>query len=96
MSAWHRALYSGADSSVKVSVQLFAVAKQLAKRANVEIELPPQATVADVRAALLAQVPELAGMARQLRFAVDEEYVPDHASISERSRIACIPPVSGG
>ncbi len=79
-----------------ITVQLFAVAKQLAGRPTVEVELPPGATVAELRKALVAVVPELAGMAAQLRFAVDEEYAPDQARIAEGRRVACIPPVSGG
>jgi molybdopterin converting factor subunit 1 len=82
--------------NVKVSVQLFAVAKQLAKRPTVELELSREATVADLRTALLAEVPSLAGMAGQLRFAVNEEYAHDQARVPAGSRVACIPPVSGG
>jgi molybdopterin converting factor subunit 1 len=82
---------------MKITVQLFAVAKQLANRATVEVELPPQATtVADLRKALLAEVPALAGMAAQLRFAVNEEYAHDQTRIPAGGRVACIPPVSGG
>ena len=81
---------------MKISVQLFAVAKQLANRATVEVELSPEATVAELRKALVAEVPSLAGMAAQLRFAVNEEYAPDQAHIPPDGRVACIPPVSGG
>jgi molybdopterin synthase catalytic subunit len=81
---------------VNVSVQLFAVARQLANRSTVDVVLPTGATIAELRQALVAAVPALAGMAGQLRFAIDEEYAPDHARIAEGSRVACIPPVSGG
>src|SRR5438132_204303 len=39
---------------MKISVQLFAVAKQLANRATVEVQLSPEATVAELRTALPA------------------------------------------
>jgi molybdopterin converting factor small subunit len=84
------------QARMKISVQLFAVARQLAGRAVVELELPPAASVADLRAALLATVPSLRGPAGQMRFAVNEEYAPDDARIAADSRVACIPPVSGG
>src|SRR5256885_7508187 len=87
---------SAGRNFMKVSVQLFAVAKQRANRGTIEVELSPQGTVADLRAALLAEVPALRGLAGQLRFAVNEEYAPDHARIPQGSRLACIPPVSGG
>jgi molybdopterin converting factor subunit 1 len=84
------------ETTVKVSVQLFAAAKQLANRGAVEVELPSEATVAQLREALVAEVPALAGMAAQLRFAVNEEYATDQATIPAGGRVACIPPVSGG
>jgi molybdopterin converting factor subunit 1 len=81
---------------MKVGVQLFAVAKQLAGQARVEIDLPPQASVADLRRELPRQAPQLAGIAGQLKFAVDEEYARDDTPLTEHSSVACIPPVSGG
>jgi molybdopterin converting factor subunit 1 len=81
---------------MKVHVQLFAVAKQLAGRETVEIELPDRATVADLRRELPRQAPALAGIISQLKFAVDEEYARDDTPLSEKSGVACIPPVSGG
>src|SRR5262245_16028498 len=47
---------------MKVGVQLFAVARQLAGQARIEIELPPQASVADLRRELPRQAPQLAGI----------------------------------
>jgi len=81
---------------MKVAIQLFAVAKQLAGRATVEVDVPEEATVADLRAALVRHVPALERMASQLRFAVNEDYARDEARIPPGSRVACIPPVSGG
>jgi molybdopterin converting factor subunit 1 len=82
--------------TVKVVVQLFAVARERAGGPSVEIELPPGATVADLRHALAEQVPALSGMIAHLKFAVDQEYAADDVEISPRSQVACIPPVSGG
>ena len=79
-----------------VRVKLFAAAKQVAGAECVELTLPEDAKVSDVRAALLAQFPALAGMGRLLLFAVNGDYAGDEAVIPSGAEVACIPPVSGG
>jgi molybdopterin converting factor subunit 1 len=79
-----------------VRVKLFAVARQLAGGDAVEIEMSEPATIGRLREALAAQVPELAGIARHVMFAVGTEYASDDAAIDQSAEIACIPPVSGG
>jgi molybdopterin converting factor subunit 1 len=79
-----------------VRVQLFAAARQLAGHEAVDVEVPQGATVGQLRAALAAQVPPLAGLARQMLFAVDAEYAADSRPIPPAADVAAIPPVSGG
>ena len=81
---------------MKVRVKLFAVAKQAAGAEAIDLEVPDDAVVADVRTALLAAVPALAPTARHLLFAVDAEYARDTTPVAQAREIACIPPVSGG
>jgi len=80
---------------MNVQVKLFAVARQLAGTDTVELSLP-EATVGEVRRALLLKIPELHELANHLRFAVNSEYAGDDTVITESCEIACIPPVSGG
>ena len=70
--------------------------RQMAGCDAVEIELAEGATVASLRQALAAQVPQLSGLARQLTFAVDAQYVGDETVVPPGGEVACIPPVSGG
>jgi sulfur-carrier protein len=79
-----------------VRVKLFAVARQLAGRDVVELELATPATIGRLRATLAAQVPELAGISRHVMFALGTDYADDSATVDEASEISCIPPVSGG
>ena len=79
-----------------VRLRLFAVARQWAGSGELELELTAGATVADLRRALIARVPELAPMSAQLLFAVDAEYAGDSTVLNATSDVACIPPVSGG
>jgi molybdopterin synthase catalytic subunit/molybdopterin synthase sulfur carrier subunit len=77
-------------------VRLFAVAKQTADRDCVEIQLAEGATVAQLREALAAQVPQLAGLVDRMMFAIGTQYAADSTQIPPGADVACIPPVSGG
>lgn len=81
---------------MQVRVKLFAAARQFAGSESVEVTLPEQATVADLRLALEQQVPALAGLLKHALFAVNTEYVSSQSLIPPDAEIACIPPVSGG
>ncbi|MDR3623305.1 MAG: NTP transferase domain-containing protein [Paludisphaera borealis] len=78
------------------SVRLFAIARERAGRGEVSVRLPARATVADLRAALAEQVPELASIAPQVMIAVDSEYADDDHELKPGASLAVIPPVSGG
>jgi molybdopterin synthase catalytic subunit/molybdopterin synthase sulfur carrier subunit len=81
---------------MRVQLRLFAVAKQMAGRDSIELELPEGATIAELRRELGARVPELSGLTPQMMFAVDAEYADDDRTIDPDADLACIPPVSGG
>jgi molybdenum cofactor cytidylyltransferase len=84
------------STKMQVSVRLFALAKERVGRPELRIELAEPATVADLRAALRAQWPEIAPLWSSALIAVDAEYAADDATIAPKSQIAVIPPVSGG
>ena len=79
---------------MKITVRLFAVARDLAGSQAVEVD--ENATISDLRAALIAAVPALTDIADHMLFSVDSEYASDRTIISADSDIGCIPPVSGG
>jgi molybdopterin converting factor subunit 1 len=81
---------------MEVTVRLFALAKERVGQPELRIDLSAPATVADLRAALSAQWPDLARLWSSALIAVDEEYAGDDATITPRSQLAVIPPVSGG
>ncbi len=60
-----------------LTVRLFAVARERAGRAEIKIDLPLPATVADLRLVLALQYPELAPLAPKVSIAVDSEYATD-------------------
>lgn len=81
---------------MKLAVQLFAQARDLAGRARIELELEEPVSVGDIRAALAHSVPALAGLTSQLFISIGTEYVDDETSVAAQDTIACFPPVSGG
>jgi molybdopterin converting factor subunit 1 len=81
---------------VKISVRLFAVARQLAGRDLVELDVPRGTSIGQLRELLAREIPELAPVLPNVLFAVDSEYAANDDPIAEGSQIACIPPVSGG
>ena len=81
---------------MNVRVRLFAVAREVAGRDVLAVELTSGAKVADVRRALVAAVPALEPVLSHSLVAVDAQYAADATPVDEHSEIALIPPVSGG
>jgi molybdenum cofactor cytidylyltransferase len=84
------------DAKMRVRVRLFALARERAGRPDVEVELAHPATVGDLRKALAARVPQVGPLCAGAMISVDEEYASDDIPVTEASRLALIPPVSGG
>jgi molybdopterin converting factor subunit 1 len=81
---------------VRVTLRLFALARERAGRPEVELELPETATAADLRQALALACPALAEIVPSLLIAVDSEYADDAHRLSPGAELAAFPPVSGG
>jgi molybdopterin converting factor small subunit len=79
-----------------VRVKLFAVAKQVAGRSEVAVEVADEATVVDLERALVVVEPALADVVAHSRWAVDAEFAGRESVVQSKSEVALIPPVSGG
>ena len=79
-----------------VQVKLFAAARQAVGNDCVAVELDDQATVAELRAQLVRQFPELATWEPHLLFAVEQQFATDQQPLAHDVEVACFPPVSGG
>jgi molybdopterin converting factor subunit 1 len=77
-------------------VRLFARARDLAHADVINLDLPPGATVADLREHLAARWPALAPLLARSAFALDNEFARDDARLHEHAEVALVPPVSGG
>jgi molybdopterin converting factor small subunit len=81
---------------MKVRVKMFAAAKELIGRSELELDVDVSATIADVRRAVEAAHPELRPIVGGALWAVDADYASEDRAVTEHSDIALIPPVSGG
>jgi molybdopterin converting factor subunit 1 len=81
---------------MKLTVKLFAAARELAGCGEIGIELPAGATVGELRVSLVVAAPALAALAERSMLAVNEEYAIDATLLRESDVVALIPPVSGG
>jgi molybdopterin synthase sulfur carrier subunit len=79
-----------------ITVQLFAILKDLVGTSQISLECPIRATVADVAAQLLNVFPQLAPSLPKIAYAVDEQFVSPQTVLQDGQVLALIPPVSGG
>lgn len=77
-------------------VYLFAAARDIAGADRVELTLPANATVAELRVGLNASIPALASLLARSAIAVNCDIADDSRAIAPGDEIAVIPPVSGG
>jgi molybdopterin converting factor subunit 1 len=85
------------SSANRLTVRLFAIARQKAGKPEIDVELPSlPATVGDLRLALAKQHPTLASLAPLVMIAIDSDYAADETMINPGAKLALIPPVSGG
>ena len=77
-----------------MTVLLFAAARDLAGTPTLTV--PACATVGDLRRALAAACPALAGLLPRCRVAVDLAFAADADGVPGGAEVAVIPPVSGG
>jgi molybdopterin converting factor small subunit len=82
---------------VKATILLFAMARETAGASTLTVDLPPNPTVRDLKAALCLVCPAFSKILPALRIAIDLEYTfDDDQPIPTGAELAAIPPVSGG
>lgn len=81
---------------MRVTVLLFAAAREAAATGTTTLDLADGATVGDALARLVADRPALARVVPSCRAAVDEEFAPRSAQLRDGATLAVLPPVSGG
>ena len=79
-----------------VNVSFFAAVKDMMGAEKMELSMDDEATVGDLKQALVEQNPALLELLEKSVFSVDQEYVTDEKQLYHGAEVGCIPPVSGG
>ena len=79
-----------------VTVRLFARLREIAGAADMQVELPAQATASDAWERIAAAHPELGAFRPSISCAVNEDYAPLTTALRQGDEVAFLPPVSGG
>ena len=83
------------SDKMKITVLAFGIAKDIFGGSKINIELPNDANVYNLKYSLEQQYPRLKKLATYM-VAVNNEYALPEDTIYETDEIAIIPPVSGG
>jgi MoaE-MoaD fusion protein len=81
---------------VRVDVRLFGGLAERVGSSRVAVDLPADATVADVRSAVAGAHPSLAPLVARSGVAVDLEVRSDEHPVGTGAEVALLPPVAGG
>lgn len=85
-----------AESTVKVTVKLFAAYQEAYGVPELVLEFSPNTTVAAVRDRLISDRPKLAQWRALTRFGINLQFVEPDTLLSDGDEVVLIPPVSGG
>ena len=85
-----------AESTIKVTVKLFAAYQEAYKVPELVLEFPPKTPVAAVRDRFISEHPKLAQWRDLTRFGVNLQFVEPDTLLCDGDEVVLIPPVSGG
>ncbi len=80
---------------MRITLRLFASARELCGFSRRDIDLEP-ATLVAITEYLSAINPSFQELSRACRYAVNREYAPGAVTLAEGDEVSVIPPVSGG
>lgn len=81
---------------MNVTVRLFAVFRERLGQGVLSLDLEPDATVDTVWERVAALRPDVAGLRRVTRFAVNGAYAEPATPVHDGDEVAFLPPMSGG
>jgi molybdopterin converting factor subunit 1 len=82
--------------TIRVKVRFFAAPREALGASELEMDVLPDTTVADLVATLTDQHPILIPFTRFLNVAVNRVYVGMQTVLHDGDEVACLPPVGGG
>jgi molybdopterin converting factor subunit 1 len=79
-----------------IKILFFATLRDRAGSRSFDLQVPPDATIRDLKEKLAADYPNLTESMKAVLITINREYAFDEAVIPEHAEIALFPPVSGG
>ncbi len=80
----------------KIKVLFFATLRERVGTKSVELEIPADMTVQELKDKLASDYPNLKESMKTILVSVNKEYAFDEAAIPQDAEVALFPPVSGG
>ncbi|MEG3844063.1 MoaD/ThiS family protein [Microcoleus sp. herbarium14] len=84
------------NSSITVTVKLFAAFSEAYGVSELKLQFPPGTPVSQVLEHSIAQHPQLEKWRDRTRFGLNLEFVPPDTLLQDGDEVVLIPPVSGG
>ncbi|MGP1384562.1 MAG: MoaD/ThiS family protein [Thainema sp.] len=84
------------ESTITVTVKLFAAYQEAYGMPELQMELPPGTTVVQVCDRILTEHPELDNLRKITRFGVNLQFAEPDTVLHNGDEVVLIPPVSGG
>lgn len=81
---------------MRLRLRFFAAPREVVGAGSLDFEVPPGATVAELRRAVLARWPGLAKWDEHLLVSVNQDFASPGQALAEGDEVAFFPPVSGG
>lgn len=81
---------------ISITLKLFAAYQEAYGQSELQLSLPPETTVSQLRDRLLAEHPQLEQWRNLTRFGINLEFVPPDTTLQDGDEVVLIPPVSGG
>jgi len=84
------------NSSITITIKLFAAFGEAYGVSELTLELPPDTPVSQVLESSIAQYPQLEQWRSRTRFGLNMEFVSPDTILQDGDEVVLIPPVSGG
>jgi molybdopterin converting factor subunit 1 len=81
---------------MKIRIRYFASLREVVGQSEEIIDMPAEATVADVRAQLQERYSTLQPIINRCIYALNRSYVPTTTHLNENDELVFIPPMGGG
>ena len=82
---------------IEITVLFFATLRSLTGLKNLDLVLPPESRVSDLKSVVAERFPQVApALVETVLVSINREYAEDEQIIPDGAEVALFPPVSGG